>query len=877
MALTATDFQFGPFAERFATLQSLYQDPGYELLRVKDRNTGDEVRLQLMHLHSPESARSLPLQWEALKACRDSLWVRPQEWLWEDPFGALVSWVPPGRPFHEVTGTLPDEVYVKWLKEALQDLVQLHRCGLLHLAQNEKTWILFKHEEDGEETMGLSEVPLLSEAPSGRRVGVAVVAAVPPELLRGQTLDVRADLYSLAALFLRQRSAHLFANLATMKENLELHWKGRLSEMVPDSATTFNDLLRKMLQADPKDRPENAQAALALLEPSGEGSSSSLREFPEWSAQRNRARQNTLILNSILTLIDGGENGLAQEMLDSLEGYLQKDHESYLRYLQARLARQMGQAEKAEEYRRQATVLCYTHPDRKLKSLLHLEEAHVQWGEEKFKEALVSLDESWEVIAQFPEPNLQIRILYERARLRKKLGEDDEALSELKQAFDRIPPNEMHPGKAPVYAELAELLSAYGCFRQARSLMDQALTHREENPQEAGRRSCQAALAAVAAQDWNRASEYFSAARSQFSFLKDLASLLWAGGHGVRLPLARGDWPQARRELKAMIHRNRRFHFHGDLMLLLELELWLESGQALRAAPEDLLDRIKHRAPGWLGKGCFCDLAWPQAKTSRLMERAYQKLKRYPEAMRFAAQAKKWEDAVTKIISALGYPKESLHPGPPSLVSVTAIKVETTSQEKSLETEVPTETHPEALGTIKAHAHYLESQIHHMEGVKESLLRDNIKLNREIEALKDQLAFTQAKESANKEKVQQKVPEEKDLPPVASPFRGVLGPQGRSPTTEEPKAVPEEHDQILQALTQFQGNRSQAAKALGMHRRTLFQKMKKYGLEELEFVPGREDIEAAMAQCNGNRSEAAKKLGMSRSGFYRRLKELGLG
>jgi transcriptional regulator of acetoin/glycerol metabolism len=36
-------------------------------------------------------------------------------------------------------------------------------------------------------------------------------------------------------------------------------------------------------------------------------------------------------------------------------------------------------------------------------------------------------------------------------------------------------------------------------------------------------------------------------------------------------------------------------------------------------------------------------------------------------------------------------------------------------------------------------------------------------------------------------------------------------------------------------------------------------------------------MEAAMAEAGGNRSKAAKKLGLSRSSFYRRLKELGLG
>ncbi|MFY9586671.1 MAG: helix-turn-helix domain-containing protein, partial [Actinomycetota bacterium] len=495
-------------------------------------------------------------------------------------------------------------------------------------------------------------------------------------------------------------------------------------------------------------------------------------------------------------------------------------------------------------------------------------------------------------ISSYPEPNLQIRVLYERARLRKNLGEDDEALAELKQAFDRIPENETHPGKAPVYAELAELLAAYGLGRQARALMDQALTHPEENPREAGRRFLQAALAAQAGGDWNRAAEYFGTARHHFSSLKDLNSLIWTAAHGVRLPLAERDGVQARRELKALVSRNRRFQFHTDLLLLLELELWLESGQTLRASPEFLLDQVKLRAPDWLGKGCFCDLAWPQAKTSRLLERVYQKLKRYPEAMRFAAQAKKWEEAVGKKLEALGYSKDSVHPGTPSLVSVTSVKMETVLPESNIPAE-DEKKGGEELQVVKAHANYLEGQIHNLEGVKEGLLRDNLKLNREIEVLKDQLAFTQEKaaeavpEPAKSEPEVSKPPpapatviESRPLPKQPIP---VFKPKETKPAPVPPESSAEipsddgEKERLLKALSEAQGNRSQAAKVLGIHRRTLLQKLKKYGLEDLEFLPGKEAMEAAMAEANGNRSEAAKKLGMSRSSFYRRLKELGLG
>ncbi len=79
---------------------------------------------------------------------------------------------------------------------------------------------------------------------------------------------------------------------------------------------------------------------------------------------------------------------------------------------------------------------------------------------------------------------------------------------------------------------------------------------------------------------------------------------------------------------------------------------------------------------------------------------------------------------------------------------------------------------------------------------------------------------------------------------------------------------------IVATLRKHLGNRIEAARELKIHRRTLFEKIRRYGLTEADFMPGVEEIEATLAECRGNKRLAAERLGMSRSSFYRRLKDL---
>src|SRR4029077_4380153 len=85
-----------------------------------------------------------------------------------------------------------------------------------------------------------------------------------------------------------------------------------------------------------------------------------------------------------------------------------------------------------------------------------------------------------------------------------------------------------------------------------------------------------------------------------------------------------------------------------------------------------------------------------------------------------------------------------------------------------------------------------------------------------------------------------------------------------------------EKKSIEEALRRNKGNRNQTAEELKVHRRTLFEKIHKYGLEDISFLPSKEEILKVLEECGGKKNQAAQQLGMSRSSFYRRLQELGI-
>lgn len=848
---------FGPFADRFEKVESLYLDPGFENLLVKDLESQDQIRLQLLHQPEIEKDESLSPQWEAIKACQDKLWFRPQDMLREKNWVAVLSWVPPGKYFNEISGTLQDEFYLRWMREALKDLASIHEQGLVHLAQNEKSWILFKADEErGDEVMGLIDIGVFTEVPFGHPVTAVGVAVTPPELLRGQKVDARGDLYSLAALILRQRSAHQFLRYDTLRKTLELHLENRMIDLVPEASSLLNDILRKMLDPKPGNRPASALEVLNAIDPQAEITDTSPFPLSDWSQRRIRSRQNTILLNTLFTLLNSGEAELANQMIETLSDYLQKDHEGFLRYFQSRGARLCGEDEAAKEWRRQAKVKCYSQRDPKLKTLLLLEEGRVA-REAGFKAAaLEALDEAWAEVQDYPDPILQVEVLFERGRVQEDLGDDLKALQNFQAASLLIPPQGPHPWTESVNGELAELLIAYGLPRQALPLVEASTPRESESPQTRAERHTQIALCYVGLKKWEEAEGNFREAITLYGSLKKLAEVIWVGAHHVRLHLARRDFPKARRELRALRNRNRGKNYHEEFLDLLELKYWLETGEGVRFSFNEFIKKLRHRAQDALEEGFFRDLGWPPRRTCEIYEKMFHKLGHYSEEEVFAKKAAELQDAMLSELTQLGYEEEAPLVVVPELAKITPMKVESLLGEEEKTHREPdrevmeTQASPE-IDPLEARIQDLEKMHHQLLLKNEEQTQENLRLKRSLR-------------------------EAQSSPPVDSKIISSVQPMVK-PSLEE-GVLPElgEKEKIEAVLEKYKGNKSHAAKELGIHRRTLFEKIKKYGLEELSFLPNKEEIEAALQECGGKKSKAAKKLGMSRSSFYRRMKELGI-
>lgn len=858
----------GPFGRRFQKTETLHRDPGFIQLLASEKEGGGRVRLQLLSKPFLEKEADLKAQWRALKACGDSLWFRPQEWMVKEHWGILLSWCPPGKYFNELAGTKPDEDYLRWMGEALKDLSVLHRNGLLHLAQNEKTWILFRPQEDAEETLGISDPGLLTEIPIGHSMTPENLLTVAPEILRGGPVDARADLYALACLFLRQKAAHRFVHFQSPAKILELHLRGRMHDLVPSSQSFLNQILRKMLSPDPEQRPKSVGEVLQWVDPQSKISGLDA-ELPPWAKKRIQDRVYTLILNTLRTMLEAGELRLAEEILQKSEGFLQTDHEHYLRYFQSRLAKLRGDSEGAKEWRRQASVKCYAHPDPKLKTHLFLDEATVAQEEGDREQALRHLREAWNTAREHPDFPMQVEVLYRLGIYFQEEGEEVFALERFHKAFERISSDGEYPGRAKVYGELAGLLSSNGRPRRAVDLIREGgLSLEEGDAKFKGYHALQIAVVFLERGDWEESQAYFTEAQDTFSREKLLEAYLWARAHEARLYLAMGDEERARRQLKEIKNRLRVRHLHQNLLDLLELKIWFASDNLLWSSDEPLLRRLQGDAQRALEEGAFHDVGWPTWKTYQFYERALHKLGKFADAQRMATRAKEVRDRLEGRLRDLGYPEEApieKRPPPPKVIQPSwaeggAVKVESLLKEEA--PKAP-ETEPSVSQELIKKVQELEYHIQEVRHLKSKILEK---------------AEPQGIPPAQKSKTPTvpKKPRPPKEPPGTVPSPLAKKPEEIEKPVPEEVSIPNEKEKIEEVLRKCLGNRSQAAKELKINRRTLFEKIKKYDLEELSFLPNREEIEAALKECDGNKSHAAKKLGLSRSSFYRLMKELGI-
>lgn len=898
--------RLGNFSKRFEILQTLYKDPGFTWCFAKDSQEGHRVRLQRLELHTGLKPCALQEQWRALKACGKSLWVRPQEFLEAkatDPHGGLLlTWVPPGRPFSQTKDIQSDEVYLKWLSQALCDLREIHQQGLLHLAQNENSWILFKPDESSdEEQLGLSDIGLLTEVPFGRPLRVENALALAPEILRGGPLGPATDLYALACLILKQRAPHQWENLKRLDQVLRVHWDGRLSDWVPKSETKLHRILRKMLAADPQERPQDTEELLAELEDkerSSKGNTfSRLKE--DWSRRRHQSRQNTLRLHALATLLEFSTQrmdfqednavyqDLASEILASMESAgpekLTGSLQAHVLYLKSKLKYLQGELKDTTKFRQQALNLAYDNSDSPLKTFLWLEEALVRELEDQTDQnkkegqgesgeaVLKALENAWESAQSYPDPLLKRQVLWEQAPRLKAKGSDEVALQKLHQAWQEPENSENLLENILVPSMLGELLTNYG-VSSGKQLLDQAcelLTVLSVECQSISKPDLKSFIrtclqVASGSQDLETREGFFAKARDLVRKEKNLTQLLWVEAHHVRSLLEAQDWEQARRELKALNRRNLEA-VPQEFLDFLELELWIKTGEKLWSHDTRWEERLEEYLQKNQKGAVFCELAWPPFRTFQLLAKYLEKKQRFGEAESWYAKAKAQRDSVEQILKALDYPVGKTSSFSVNRLSSKSIQVESLLHPFEAMSQAKTSAKPRGVPEDsieeKKEISALEKLAKELENEREIWEGEKSVLQKEIEQLKEELA------QAKKQKVK----------PTQVKDKVQATPALEKPSLSQRAESTDEKTQILAVLKQHQGHRSRTAKQLGIHRRTLLEKLKKYDLENIDFLPSKEELEKALAENQGKKSAAAQQLGLSRASFYRRLKEFGLG
>ncbi|HEX5034379.1 MAG TPA: hypothetical protein VFW62_07870, partial [bacterium] len=398
---------------RFRPLRLLHRDAGLHWLLAEDRISRKNFLVQWLGGPNLDEDVSLARQQTALQ----SLWEAEDDslsaWALENDEAMVVTPAPAGRALLDVAETQRDEVYLEWLRQGLARLQTLHQTGLVQLSQHRDSWWLTPGE-DSAEVLGFQGLGLYPDAPCGATLPAAALLALPPELFADAPLDGRCDLYALAAILMRQRHPKAFEKLVSFASLLDFHLGGRMAELVPKSPTPLNQILRRLLQANPQDRPASAAAALAEL--GGASGAEGHLDLPDWSAERLRRRQATLVFGAIQRLLrEDPSRGV--ELLEGCPVELCEHDPAAWSYLKAVAQPASSNSMHFLALVSEAEAALVKKPDSRLEILLDLEVARRKFEEE---------DPGAEMLAS--RALEAARVIHEEEILAKALGEKAKGL-----------------------------------------------------------------------------------------------------------------------------------------------------------------------------------------------------------------------------------------------------------------------------------------------------------------------------------------------------------------------------------------------------------------------------------------------------------------
>lgn len=833
---------FELFADRFQNPRRLFEDPVFTLWAAEDQERRREVLVQALWSPGLREDVGLVRQLEALQAFEEALRGEAPEWIAFGDQALLVRERVPGRRLLEVAETQRDEIYLQWLRQALEALARPHDAGLWHLAQSSASWVLAPDGEGGER-LTLVDLALFPDLPLGLRAHPANLAALAPEFFQDAPLDARADLYALGCLILQQRIPKAFERVQGLGAWIDLHLGGRVAALVPKTVSPLNELLRKLLQADPRARPADARAALAEI-PGAEIPPAAQAPIADWIYERVSRRQATLYFRSTFDLLQAGDPR-GRDLIESVPAALRESYPGWHGYLRAEAARRGGDEAAARRAFRDLEGFLEARPDPRLEAFAALWELRLPAGSGDAEVPGSALRRAEEALQGNQDPELAAELHLEKAAAALARLDETQALREYAAAWRLLRESEGAPLRETAGLGLADQLGSHGRAEAAWEILQALLAARE--PRDPAGLELAAALTAVRLGRFEAAKEGFYRAKSRISAQKDLRRLIWAAAQELRLFLAEGDFAALGRELRVLKVRARSQENPPELLAMVELAAALS--QAPRTPPPSASE-WEGALAAWAGaEAPFRDLLWPPAESCEWLARAARLWGREAEAVALEARAAALRPDLSRIPAWAPEPAPKAPPAPQ--VAPPAPRPE--PRAPSVAAAPPAE--PVVLDAIRSAAGPTPAE------VAPAAVLELERLRAENRALKERIR--RLEQELSQWRTAQSVPREADAELPASHLTDLA-------------AVRElmEKRSIVATLRKHLGNRIEAARELKIHRRTLFEKIRRYGLTEADFMPGVEEIEATLAECRGNKRLAAERLGMSRSSFYRWLKDL---